>query len=154
MRGMTTPLEQIGEDLKIAMKAREKDRVSTLRLLLTAINNERIRSSQEVDDATFLKLVQKSIKQRRDSIEQYRQGNRDDLAVKEEREAELLAVYLLPPVDDDEIRSAVQEFVTAEGLSGPQALGSVMKEMLARFSGRTDGATINRLAREVLAESE
>lgn len=94
---MTTPQQQIEQDLTAAMKAREKERVSTLRLLLTAIKNERIRLGEDVDEATFLHLVQKAIKQRQDSVEQYRQGNREDLATKEEREAEILAVYLPPP---------------------------------------------------------
>jgi uncharacterized protein YqeY len=151
---MTTPQQQIEQDLTAAMKAREKEKVSTLRLLLTAIKNERIRLGEEIDEATFLNLVQKSIKQRQDSIEQYRQGKREDLAAKEEQEAEILAVYLPPPVDEEEIRAAIEEFVAAEGLVGVKGMGAVMKEMLARFSGRTDGGTVNRIARDVLAETD
>ncbi|MGB3564276.1 MAG: GatB/YqeY domain-containing protein [Thermoanaerobaculia bacterium] len=151
---MTTPQQQIEQDLTAAMKAREKERVSTLRLLLTAIKNERIRLGEDVDEATFLHLVQKAIKQRQDSVEQYRQGNREDLATKEEREAEILAVYLPPPVGEDEIRTAIEEFVAAEGLVGIQGMGAVMKEMLARFSGRTDGGTVNRIARDILTETD
>ena len=98
--------------------------------------------------------MQKSIKQRQDSIEQYRQGKREDLAAKEEQEAEILAVYLPPPVDEEEIRAAIEEFVAAEGLVGVKGMGAVMKEMLARFSGRTDGGTINRIARGILTETD
>lgn len=151
---MTTPQQQIEQDLKAAMKARDKDKVSTLRMLLAAIKNERIRLGEEVDEATFLNLVQKSIKQRQESTEQYRKGEREDLAAKEEREADLLAAYLPPPVSEDEIRSAIEEFVEAQGLAGLKGMGAVMKEMLARFSGRTDGATINQIAREILAETD
>lgn len=151
---MTTPQQQIEQDLKAAMKARDKDKVSTLRMLLTAIKNERIRLGEEIDEATFLNLVQKSIKQCQESSEQYRQGEREDLAAKEEREADLLAAYLPPPVSEDEIRSAIEEFVEAQGLAGLKGMGAVMKEMLARFSGRTDGATINRIAKEILAETD
>ncbi len=151
---MTTPQQQIGQDLTAAMKARDKEKVSTLRLLLTAIKNEHIRLGEEIDEVTFLNLVQKSIKQRQESIEQYRQGNREDLANKEEREAEILAVYLPPPAGEDEIRAAIEEFVAAEGLVGVKGMGAVMKEMLARFSGRTDGGTINRIARTILTETD
>jgi uncharacterized protein YqeY len=151
---MTTPQQQIEQDLTAAMKAREKEKVSTFRLLLTAIKNERIRLGEDVDEATFLHLVQKAIKQRQDSAEQYRQGNREDLAAKEESEAEILSAYLPPPVGEDEIRAAIEEFVAAEGLVGVKGMGAVMKEMLARFSGRTDGATVNRIARDVLAETD
>lgn len=151
---MTTPQQQIEQDLTAAMKAREKEKVSTLRMLLTAIKNERIKLGEEIDEATFLSLVQKSIKQRQDSIEQYRQGEREDLAAKEEQEAEILAAYLPPPVGADEVRAAIEEFVAAEGLVGVKGMGAVMKEMLARFSGRTDGGTINRIAREILTETD
>jgi uncharacterized protein YqeY len=151
---MPTPQQQIEQDLTAAMKARDKEKVSTLRLLLTAIKNERIRLGEDIDESTFLHLVQKAIKQRQDSVEQYRLGKREDLAVKEEGEAKILSAYLPPPVGEDEIRSAIAEFVAAEGLAGVQGMGAVMKEMLARFSGRTDGGTVNRIAREILAETD
>lgn len=151
---MTTPQQQIEQDLTAAMKAREKEKVSTLRLLLTAIKNERIRLREDVDEATFLNLVQKAIKQRQDSVELYRQGNREDLAAKEESEAEILSAYLPPPVAEDEIRTAIEEFVAAEGFVDVKGMGAVMKEMLSRFSGRTDGGTINRIARDILTETD
>jgi uncharacterized protein YqeY len=151
---MPTPQQQIEQDLTAAMKAREKEKVSTLRLLLTAIKNERIRLGDEIDEVTFLHLVQKAIKQRQDSVEQYRQGNREDLAAKEESEAEILSAYLPPAAGEDEIRAAIEEFVAAEGLVGVKGIGAVMKEMLARFSGRTDGGTINRIARTILTETD
>ncbi len=150
---MSTPSEKIQNDLKAALKAGEKETVATLRLLLSAIKNEEIRTGGDLDDEGFLRLVRKSIKQRKDSAEQYRQGGREELAAKEEREAEILAAYLPPAADEDEIRAALREFIAAEGLSGPSAIGPIMKAMLARFAGQTDGGTINRLAREILDES-
>lgn len=151
---MSTPQERIELEVKQALKAGEKERLSTLRMLLNTIKNERIRTGQEVDEATFLNLVRKGIKQRQEASQQFRDGGRQELADREEREAEILAVYLPPAVDQDELTAAIREFVTAQGLSGPQAMGSVMKEMLGRYSGRTDGGTINRLARQILTESE
>jgi len=150
---MSSPQERIENEVRAALKAREKERLSTLRMLLNSIKNERIRTGQEVDEATFLNLVRKGIKQRQDSSQQYRQGGRQELADLEDREAEILAVYLPPAVDEEELATAIRQYVAAEGLAGAQAMGSVMKEMLSRFSGRTDGGTINRLAREILAET-
>ena len=150
---MSTSQERIESDVRQALKAQDKERLSTLRMLLNTIKNERIRSGDEVDEETFFSLVRKGIKQRRESSEQYRQGNRPELAEKEEREAEILQTYLPPEVSDLELQAAIREFVLAEGLAGPQALGQVMKAMLHRFAGRADGATINRLAREILTAS-
>lgn len=150
---MSSPQERIETEVREALKAREKERLSTLRMLLNSIKNERIRTGDEVDEATFLNLVRKGIKQRQDSSQQYRQGGRQELADQEDREAEILAVYLPPAVDEEELATAIRQYVAAEGLAGTQAMGSVMKEMLSRFSGRTDGGTINRLAREILAET-
>jgi hypothetical protein len=148
---MSTPRERIETELKAALKAKDKERLGTLRMLLSEIKNEQIRSGQEVDEPTFLKLVQKAVKQRHDSAEQYRKGDREELAEKEEREAEILEAYLPAQASENEIRSAIEEFVDAEGLSGPAAIGPVMKAMMSRFSGQADGGTINRIAREVLS---
>lgn len=148
---MSTPQARIELEVKQALKAQDKERLSTLRLLLNAIKNERIRSGQEVDEETFLGLVRKGIKQRRESSEQYAKGNRPELAEQEEREAAILQTYLPPPVADAELQEAIRELVQAEGLAGPQAMGPVMKAMLHRFAGRADGTTINRLARDILS---
>ena len=150
---MSTPQEKIQNDLKEALKAKESERVGTLRLLLSEIKNEKIRAGEEVGDEAFARLVRKAVKQRQDSAEQYRGGGREELAAQEEREIEILSVYLPQQVGEDEIRAAVEELVAAEGLSGPKGIGPVMKAMLARFGGSADGKTINKIARDVLAGS-
>jgi uncharacterized protein len=146
----TSPQQRIESDLKAALKAGEKERVSTLRLLLTDLKNERIRRGAEVDEPGFVALVRKAVKQREESSAQYRQGARPELAEKEEREARLLTGYLPAQADEGQIRAAIEELAAARGLAGPAAIGPVMKEMLARFGSAADGATINRIAREVL----
>ena len=148
---MPSPQDTIQNDLKTALKAGDKERVATLRLLLTAIKNERIDSGAEVDETTFSRLVRKAVKQRNDSATAYRDGGREELAAKEEREAKILEDYLPQAVDEDELRSAIEAFVAAEGLSGPQGIGPVMKTMMSRFGARADGATISRIAKSVLA---
>jgi uncharacterized protein YqeY len=147
---MNTPQEQIQNDIKSALRAGEKERLSTLRMLLTEIKNEKIRAGQEVEEATFIGLVKKAIKQRQDAAEQYRKGERLELAEKEEREFKILADYLPEQVSDDQIRAAIETLVKEEGLEGPRAIGVIMKSVLAKFGDQADGRTINRIAREVL----
>ena len=147
----TTPQQRIEADVKAAMKAGEKDKLGTLRMLLTEIKNERIRRQEEVDEAGFVALVRKAIKQREEAAAGFRSGGREDMAEKEKSEAAFLAQYLPAQVDEGQIRSAIQALVDERGLSGPAAMGQVMKEMIARFGSSADGATINRITREVLA---
>jgi uncharacterized protein YqeY len=147
----TTPQQRIEADVKAAMKAGAKDKLGTLRMLLTEIKNERIRrKGEEVDEAGFVSLVRKAIKQREEGAEGFHRGGREDMADKEKSEAAFLAQYLPAQVDEGQIRAAIAELVAARGLSGPAAIGVVMKEMLARFGSSADGATINRIARDVL----
>jgi uncharacterized protein YqeY len=149
----TPPQQRIEADVKAAMKSGEKEKLSTLRMLLTEIKNERIRrKGEEVDEAGFVSLVRKAIKQREDSVSQYRLGGREELAAKEEAEMKMLEAYLPAQVDEGQIRAAIEELVAARNLSGPAAIGPVMKEMLARFGSSADGATINRIAKETLAK--
>ncbi|MDP9121537.1 MAG: GatB/YqeY domain-containing protein [Acidobacteriota bacterium] len=147
----STPQARIETDVKAALKAGDKAKLQTLRLLLTDLKNERIRRGGEVDEAGFVALTRKAIKQREEAATQYRGGGRDDLAGKEESEAAILAAYLPAATDPADIRAAVLALVDERGLSGPSAMGPIMKEMLARFGTAADGATINRIAREVLA---
>ena len=135
------------------MKSGEKEKLSILRMLLAEIKNERINRRGDVDETGFISLVRKSIKQREDSISQFRSGGREQLAAKEEAELEVLKAYLPAQVDEGQIRAAIEEIVTEKGLSGPAAMGPIMKGVMARFGSSADGATINRIAREVLAKN-
>ncbi len=147
---MSTPQDRIQSDLKDALKAKDKERLGTLRMLLAEIKNEKIKNGREVDDKAFVGLVRKAIKQRKDSAEQYRAGDRAELADKEDREAALLEVYMPQQASEDEIRRAIEAYVAQEGLSGPRGIGPVMKAMIAEFGGNADGKTINQIARQVL----
>jgi hypothetical protein len=148
----TTPQQRIEAEVKTAMKSGEKERLSTLRMLLAEIKNERIRRGGDVDEAGFISLVRKAVKQREDSISQYRSGGREELAAKEESELKILDAFLPAQVDEGQIRAAIEEIVAAQGLSGPAAMGPIMKGVMARFGTSADGGTINRVAREVLAK--
>lgn len=147
---MSTPQKRVEADLKTAMKAQEKEKVGALRMLLAEVKNERIAAGAEVDESRFAALVRKAIKQRHEAAEQFRKGGREESAAKEEREAVMLATYLPRQASEEEVRAAVEGFIAQQGLSGPAAMGPVMKEMMARFGARADGATVSRIAREVL----
>jgi uncharacterized protein YqeY len=146
-----TPQQRIEADVKAALKAGEKEKLGTLRMLLGDLKNEKIRRGGDVDEEGFVSIVRKAMKQRDEAATQYREGGREELAAKEQSEAAILAVYLPAQVDEAQIRAAMQELVDAEGLSGPSAMGRIMKEMKARFGSSADGATLNRIAREFLA---
>jgi uncharacterized protein len=147
---MSTPQQRVESDLKTAMKARQAERVGTLRMLLADCKNERIAAGAEVDETRFAALVRKGIKQRHEAAEQFRKAGREESAAKEEREAALLETYLPQQVSEEEIRAAVASFAAEQGLSGGAAMGAVMREMMARFGARADGGTLSRIAREIL----
>jgi hypothetical protein len=148
---MSPPRERVESDVKQALKAGEKERLATLRMLLSEVKNEVLATGKEVDEARFAALVRKAIKQRHEAAAQFRQGGRPESADKEEREAKILEAYLPRQLGEEEIRAAVAAFAAERGLSGPAAIGPVMKEMMARLAGRADGATDSRIARQVLS---
>jgi hypothetical protein len=149
----TTPQQRIESDLRTAMKAREKERVGTLRMLLADLKNERIRRGVEVDEAGFVALVRKGIKQREEAAEQFAKGDRPEQAAKERREAEQLAAYLPAGPSEADVRAAVDAYVAEHGLSGPAAMGQVMPAMIQHFEGRADNAVLSRIVRDVLTSS-
>ena len=148
---MTTLKEKIDADLKQAMRDRDKLKLSVLRMLTTSFTNARIQAGEELDDKAVLGLVRKAIKQRQDAASQYRNGNRPELAEKEEQEAVILESYMPEQIGEDELREAIKALIAEQGLEGPKAMGVVMKAMMARFSGTADGSVISRIAKELLS---
>jgi uncharacterized protein YqeY len=145
-----SPQQRLEGDLKRAMKARDQERVQTLRMLLSAVKNRRIELGSELDESELLTLVKRAAKQRREAAEQFQQGGREELAAQEERELLILEEYLPAQIDEQTLRQAVTEYVAAEGLSGPRAMGQVMPVMIERFQGAADGKLLSRIVREAL----
>ena len=148
---MANPQQRVEADLKAALKAGDKERLSTLRLLLTEVKNERIRRGAEVDEEAFAAVVRRAVKKCEEAAEGYRKGGRPEAAEKEEREAAVLEGYLPQQASESEIRAAVEAIAAAEGLAGPQAMGPLMKAALAKLGASAYGKTVSRVAREVLA---
>lgn len=144
-------LERINEDLKEAMKSRDADRLSTLRMVKTALKNKEIDKMVPLDDAEAMKTLQTLVKQRRDSAEQYLQVGRTDLADKELAEIGLIEAYLPAAVDEATIARLVDEAIAEIGATSPKEMGAVMKAVMAKLAGQpVDGKVINQLVRTKL----
>jgi len=131
-----------------ARKARDKDRTLVLTTVMAAIKNRQIELQRELTDEDVTAVLRKAVKMRQDSVEQYRAGDREDLASKEAAEIDVLKAYLPPEIDPDEIRAAVRAAIDG----GADAMGPVMGQVMPQFRGRADGKLINQIVREELQE--
>ena len=147
---MATLTEQIRADLTAAMKAQEKERLSTLRMLQSALKNQQIEVGHELSDEDALVVIQKAVKQRQDSIEQYTNAGRTELADKERSEMELLQTYLPAALTDAEIEEGVREIIASTGAQSKKDMGKVMKEATARYKGRADGKKVQEVVQRLL----
>lgn len=143
--------DRIQEDMKTAMRARDSERLSAIRLLLAAIKQREIDDRTELDDSAVVSIVDKLVKQRRDSVTAFRQGGREDLAVKEEAEAALLQTYLPQRLGPAEVAAEVATLLSTLGASGPGDMGRAMAAAKAHFGGRADMATVSAAVKQVLA---
>jgi len=144
--------DQITEDMKNAMRAKEVTRLGTIRLLLAAIKQREVDERVVVDDAGVLAIVEKLIKQRKDSIEQFTKAGRDDLVAVEQAEMIILQDYLPEQLSDEEIASAVSAAVTACGASGPQDMGKVIGILKPQLAGKADMGKVSGLVKAALAK--
>ncbi|MEM5276797.1 GatB/YqeY domain-containing protein [Cupriavidus taiwanensis] len=142
---------RISEDMKTAMRARETERLGTIRLLLAAIKQREVDERVELDDTAVLAVVEKLIKQRKDSIAQFQQAGRNDLADKELAEVEVLKVYMPAALSDAEVAAEVQQAVAATGAAGPQDMGKVMGVLKGKLAGRADMTAVSALVKAALA---
>jgi len=144
--------DQITEDMKNAMRAKEVTRLGTIRLLLAAIKQREVDERVVVDDAGVLAIVEKLIKQRKDSIEQFTKAGRDDLVAVEQAEMIILQDYLPEQLSDEEIATAVSAAVTASGASGPQDMGKVIGILKPQLAGKADMGKVSGLVKAALAK--
>ena len=143
--------ERLNDDIKAAMRAKDKARLGLLRMLHSAIRNAEIDQGGELSESEQYAIVNKLIKQRRDSVEQYRQGGRDDLADNEAAEADILAEYLPPALSDAEIDEAIEQAIAEAGATGPQDMGKVMGALKERLQGRADMGQVSQRVKDRLA---
>jgi uncharacterized protein YqeY len=141
---------QITEDMKSAMKAGDKDRLKTVRLIMAAIKQVEVDKRVELDDAGVLSVLDKMVKQRRDSVTQFEKGDRDDLAAIEKAEIEVLAEYLPEQLSAEELAALVDEVIAATGAEGMRDMGKVMGQIKAKAAGRADMGAVSATVKERL----
>jgi uncharacterized protein YqeY len=147
---MAALTEKVRADMTAAMKAQEKERLSTLRMLQSALKNEQINVGHELSDEEAMTIIRKAVKQRLDSIEQYTNAGRTELADKERSEMTLLQTYLPPELSEEEIETGLREIIASTGAQSKKDMGKVMKEATARFKGRVDMKKIQELVARLL----
>jgi uncharacterized protein YqeY len=142
----------IKEAVKVAMKSGDAVTLSTLRLLLAALQNEEIRLRRELVPEEIQRTIATLCKQRTEAIDLYRKGKRDDLAQKEEAELVVLKRFLPQPLSEDEVKSLIRASIAEASAQGIQDLGKVMKLVMPKVSGRSDGKRVNELAKALLSD--
>ncbi len=145
--------ERLDADLKAAMKEKDELKLSVVRMLKSAVKYREVEGEKAVtlDEAGILQVVATEIKRRRDSVEQYRAGKREDLARKEEAEIVILQGYLPAQLSEAELRAKVDEVVARVGAKGPKDMGAVMKALMPEVQGRAEGKAVSDLVKQRLA---
>ncbi len=147
-----SPLKQkLMDDLKQALRGGDKVRRSVIRLVMAAIKNAEIAKQATLDDADILGIIAKEVRQRQESIEAFKQGNRQDLVAQEEAEMAVLQEYLPQQMTREEIVEAARRVIEEVGAQGPGDKGKVMPKLIAQLKGRADGREINAVVTELLA---
>lgn len=144
--------EQLDADLKSAMREKDQVKLSTVRMLKSAIKYREIELMKPLDDAGVQVVIASEIKRRRDSVEQYRQGGREDLAGKEEAEIAVLQAWLPKQLTPEELAQIVDAVIARVGAQGPKDMGKVMKELLPEVQGKAEGKAVSELVKQRLAK--
>lgn len=149
---MTAALkDRITDDMKSAMRAKDKDRLQTIRLILAAIKQQEVDTREEVNEEGVLQILNKLVKQRRDSIKQFNDAGRDDLSAIEEAEVLIIQEYLPTPLTDDKISSLIDEAIQQTGASSMKEMGKVMGIIKSKAEGRADMGKVSGLIKSKLS---
>ena len=143
--------EQINNDLKTAMKAKDEPRLSCLRLLKSSIKNRRVEKGDKLRDEEIQSLISSMIRKGREAAKEFRTGGREDLAAKEEQEIKILFGYLPEQLNQDEIEKILKKKISELSAEGPKDLGKVMKAAMAQMAGRAQGKEVNEIAKKLLS---
>ncbi|MBI1891062.1 MAG: GatB/YqeY domain-containing protein [Burkholderiales bacterium] len=144
--------EQITEDMKTAMRAKDSAKLGTIRLLQAAMKQKEVDERIELDDTLILAIIEKMIKQRKDSITQFEAGGRQDLADAEKAEVAVLSVYMPAALSDAEVQAEVNAAIAAVGAAGPQDMGKVMGVLKPKLAGRADMTAVSGMVKAALAK--
>ena len=142
--------DRLSEEIRKAMKAGDRTRLQTLRLLATSVRNREVELGRDLTGEDLVEVATREVKRRKEAAEAFERGARPELAEKERAEEAVLEAYLPEQLSEEEVRAAVEEAIAATGASGPSDLGVVMGRVMGRLKGRVDGSEVNRLVRERL----
>jgi len=143
--------EKLGQDIKSAMLAKDADRLGALRMLKSSIGYILIeKKAESLSDADFISIVQKEVKKRRDSIEQFEKGGRPELAAKEKQEITVLEGFLPQPLSTEELEKMVRDAIAETGATSKKDMGPVIKAVQAKAAGRAEGKTISQIVGRLL----
>lgn len=144
--------QRLTDDIKQAMKDGDTVKRSVLRLLMSSVKNAEITKQAELDDSDILGIIAKEVRQHQESIESFKQGNRQDLVAKEEAEVAILQGYLPQQMTREEIIEAARQVIGEVGAQGPGDKGKVMKDLMPKLKGKADGKEINNIVTELLSK--
>lgn len=143
--------EKIVEDLKNAIKAKDKLRISCLRMLKTSVKNKQIEKRRELNDGEIHTVISSLIRKAKEAQEEFSRGDREDLALKEEKEIDIFYEYLPQQLTSVEIEKTLQDIISELSAKDPKDLGNVMKTAMARMAGQAEGKAVNEIARKLLS---
>ncbi|MBN1165391.1 MAG: GatB/YqeY domain-containing protein [Candidatus Krumholzibacteriota bacterium] len=142
--------KKIQEDLKSAVRAQDKPRISTLRMMISALKNAELDEREELTEEKELAVLSSYARRCRESIAEFERGGREDLVARERLELELVLSYLPPQMNEEEIRAQAKKTIQDTGAAGPRDIGKVMGIMMKNFKGQVDGAVVKRIVSEIL----
>ena len=142
--------DRISEDMKEAMKAHEKDRLAVIRMVRSAIRQTEIDGKKELDDEGVIAVISKELKMRKDSLEEFGKGGREDLVEKTRAEIEVLLPYLPEQLSEEDVKAMVEDAVKETGAASVKDMGKVMGVLMPKVKGRADGKLVNRLVKAAL----
>ncbi len=143
--------DRIHQEMLIATKSRDKERLSALRMIRSALQNRQIEKRRELTDQEVLEVLSSLVKKSKESIEQFEKGNRGDLVEKEQRELQVILSFMPKQMTQEELRSELKKIIDHLGARGPKDMGMVMKSAMEKLKGRVDGKVVNQLVKELLS---
>lgn len=146
-------IDRLSTELKESLKAGNQIKLGVIRLLKSSIKNKEIEKMSPLTDEEIVGVISSAVKQRRESIEQFKKGNREDLVQKETSEIEILQTFLPQQLSDEEIINEVRTVIKEAGASSPKDMGKVMKILIPRIKGRADGSKVSSLVKEIMESS-
>ncbi|WP_028949932.1 GatB/YqeY domain-containing protein [Sulfurihydrogenibium subterraneum] len=148
---MAELFKKLQEEMKAAMKSGDKDRLSTIRMLISEIKKVQIDSKKELSDEEIISILQKYVKQRKEAYQQYSQAGREDLANKELKEVEVVQEFLPQPLSEEEISEIVEETIKEVGATSVKDMGKVVKAVMEKVKGRAEGSVVSKIVKEKLS---